>query len=35
MEKIMEIINKLIDALKGILAKLGLAEMLSNFNFGF
>ncbi len=35
MEKIMEIINKLIEALKSILAKLGLAEMLSNFNFGF
>lgn len=35
MEKIMEIIKKLIDVVKGLLAKLGLAEMLSNFNFGF
>lgn len=35
MDKIMEIINKLIDVVKGLLAKLGLAEMLSNFNFGF
>lgn len=35
MEKIMEIINKLIDAIKALLAKLGLAEILSNFNFDF
>lgn len=35
MDKIMEIINKLIEVVKGLLAKLGLAEMLSNFNFGF
>ena len=35
MDQIMEIINKLIDALKSLLAKLGLAEMLSNFDFGF
>lgn len=35
MEKIMEIIKKLIDVIKGLLAKLGLAEILSNFNFGF
>lgn len=33
MEKIMEIINKLIEALKGILAMLGLGELLSNFGF--
>lgn len=35
MEKIMEIINKLIEVLKGLLEKLGLGEMLSNFNLGF
>lgn len=35
MEKIMEIIKKLIDVIKGLLAKVGLAEILSNFNFGF
>lgn len=35
MDKIMEIINKLIEVVKGLLEKLGLAEMLSNFNFGF
>lgn len=31
----MEIINKLIEVLKGLLEKLGLGEMLSNLNFGF
>ena len=35
MDKIMEIIKKLVDAIKGLLEKLGLAEMLSNFNFDF
>ncbi len=31
----MEIINKLIEAIKGLLAKLGLAEILTGFNFDF